>query len=138
MPGRWRITIETEISGMPMKIQPLAYERCIRADEAKDPQHAVPHDPKDPCAAKDTKVTARYILKAKVAGISRRTGKASKDVYAFKRHLFLPHVRMKTVGVMRKTRHRGLHKMRWVFTFAATAYNLVRMRNLIHPRVQAA
>jgi hypothetical protein len=50
--------------------------------------------------AKDTKVTARYILKAKVAGISRRTGKPSKDLYAYKRHLFLPHVRMKMVGVI--------------------------------------
>jgi hypothetical protein len=45
---------------------------------------------------------------------------------------------LKTVGMLRKTRHRGLHKVRWVFTFAATAYNLVRMRNLISPSVQAA
>jgi len=44
---------------------------------------------------------------------------------------------LKTLGMLRKTRHRGLHKVRWVFTFAATAYNLVRMRNLISPSVQA-
>lgn len=36
---------------------------------------------------------------------------------------------MKTVG-MRKTRHRGLPKVGWAFTFALAAYNLVRMRNL--------
>ena len=45
---------------------------------------------------------------------------------------------LKTVGMLRKTRHRGLHKVRWVFTFAATAYNLVRMRNLLTLPVQAS
>lgn len=38
---------------------------------------------------------------------------------------------LKTVGALRKTRHRGLFKVGWVFTFAAAAYNLVRMRNLL-------
>ena len=37
---------------------------------------------------------------------------------------------MKTVGGMRKLRHRGLQLVGWMFTFAAAAYNLVRMRNL--------
>ena len=37
---------------------------------------------------------------------------------------------MKTVGGMRKLRHRGLELVRWMFTFSAAAYNLVRIRNL--------
>ena len=37
----------------------------------------------------------------------------------------------KTVGGLRRTRHRGVARVGWTFTFAATAYNLVRMRNLI-------
>jgi transposase len=45
---------------------------------------------------------------------------------------------MKTVGMLRKTRHRGVFKVGWVFTFVATAYNLVRMRNLLSPAVQSA
>jgi transposase len=45
---------------------------------------------------------------------------------------------MKTVGMLRKTRHRGVFKVGWVFTFTATAYNLVRMRNLLSPTVQTA
>ena len=45
---------------------------------------------------------------------------------------------LKTVGALRKTRHRGVFKVGWVFTFAATAYNLVRMRNLLTPAVQQA
>jgi transposase len=37
---------------------------------------------------------------------------------------------LKTVGGMRKLRHRGLEQVNWMFTFAAAAYNLVRLRNL--------
>jgi hypothetical protein len=37
---------------------------------------------------------------------------------------------LKTIALRRKVRHCGIFKVRWVFTFAATAYNLVRMRNL--------
>jgi transposase len=45
---------------------------------------------------------------------------------------------LKTVGMLRKTRHRGVFKVGWVFTFAASAYNLVRMRNLLFSAVQSA
>jgi len=38
---------------------------------------------------------------------------------------------MKTVGGMRKTRHRGVPLVGWMFTFTAAAYNLVRIRNLL-------
>jgi transposase len=38
---------------------------------------------------------------------------------------------LKTVGMLRKTRHRGLLKVGWMFTFTAAAYNLVRMRTLL-------
>ena len=37
---------------------------------------------------------------------------------------------LKTIGGLRKTRHRGVARVGWMFTFALAAYNLVRMRNL--------
>ncbi len=37
---------------------------------------------------------------------------------------------LKTVGLMRKLRHRGVRRVDWLFTFAAAVYNLVRIRNL--------
>jgi hypothetical protein len=37
---------------------------------------------------------------------------------------------LKTIAPLRKVRHRGIFKVGWIFTFAAAAYNLVRMRNL--------
>ena len=45
---------------------------------------------------------------------------------------------LKTIALMRKVRHRGIHKVGWMFTFAAAAYNLVRMRNLLASPVGAA
>ena len=45
---------------------------------------------------------------------------------------------LKTIALMRKVRHRGIFKVGWVFTFAAAAYNLVRMRNLLVSSVGAA
>jgi transposase len=45
---------------------------------------------------------------------------------------------LKTVALLRKVRHRGIFKVGWVFTFAAAAYNLVRMRNLSQMPVQSA
>jgi transposase len=37
---------------------------------------------------------------------------------------------LKTVGGLRKLHHRGVARVRWVFTFGAAAYNLTRMRTL--------
>ena len=36
----------------------------------------------------------------------------------------------KTIGLCRQTRHRGLRRVGWMFTFALAVYNLVRIRNL--------
>src|SRR6516162_7227626 len=38
---------------------------------------------------------------------------------------------LKTVAGLRKTRHRGVARVQWMFTFALAGYNLVRMRNLL-------
>src|SRR5205814_5227226 len=52
--------------------------------------------------------------------ISQRKRKRVEEIFGWK----------KTVGGMRKLRHRGLELVGWMFTFAAAAYNLVRIRNL--------
>ena len=38
---------------------------------------------------------------------------------------------MKTIGGLRKLRHRGGALVQWIFTFTAAAYNIVRMRGLL-------
>ncbi len=39
----------------------------------------------------------------------------------------------KTVGPIRKAKHRGVKRVGWMFTFTQAAYNLVRMRPLLCP-----
>jgi transposase len=39
---------------------------------------------------------------------------------------------MKTVGLLRKLRHRGGGRVTWIFRFTAAAFNLVRIRNLVY------
>src|SRR5260370_14454115 len=53
--------------------------------------------------------------------VSQRKRKRIEEVFGW----------MKTVGLLRKLRHRGLEQVGWVFTFTAAAYNLVRIRKLI-------
>ena len=38
---------------------------------------------------------------------------------------------LKTVGLLRKVKLRGVQRVGWLFTFAVAAYNLVRIRNLV-------
>jgi IS5 family transposase len=39
---------------------------------------------------------------------------------------------MKTIGLLRKLRHRGGPQVDWIFRFTAAAYNLIRIRNLVY------
>ena len=38
---------------------------------------------------------------------------------------------LKTVGSMRKLRHRGTERVDWMLVFSTAIYNLVRLRTLI-------
>ncbi len=59
--------------------------------------------------------------------VSQRKRKRIEEVFGW----------LKTVALLRKTRHRGVFKVGWVFTFAAAAYNLIRMRNLLVSAIPA-
>jgi transposase len=52
--------------------------------------------------------------------VSQRKRKRVEEVFGW----------IKTVALQRKTRFRGLERVAWMFTLAASAYNLVRMRTL--------
>jgi transposase len=53
-------------------------------------------------------------------GISQRKRKLVEQAFGW----------MKTVGGLRKTKHRGVPRVQWMFTLAMAAYNLVRLRTL--------
>jgi transposase len=99
----------------------------IGADKAYDTKdfvaetrnmHATPHVAQNNKGRKSA-IDGRTTRHAGYA-ISQRKRKRIEEIFGW----------MKTVGGMRKLRHRGLQLVGWMFTFAAAAYNLVRIRNL--------
>jgi transposase len=53
--------------------------------------------------------------------LSQRCRKCVEEVFGW----------LKTVGQLRKLRHRGTAVVNWIFLLRTTAYNLIRMRNLL-------
>ena len=52
--------------------------------------------------------------------ISQRKRKLVEEIFGW----------VKTIGLMRKTRHKGLARGGWMFTFTNALYNLIRIRNI--------
>jgi transposase len=80
---------------------------------------ATPHVAQNIHARRRSAIDGRTTRHAGYA-LSQRKRKRIEEIFGW----------MKTVGGMQKLRHRGLQLVGWMFTFAAAAYNLVRMRNL--------
>ena len=53
--------------------------------------------------------------------VSQRERKRIEEIFGW----------LKQIGLLRKTRHRGVARVGWMFTFALAAYDLVRMRKLL-------
>ena len=82
--------------------------------------------------ARNLKATPHVAQKSRSSAIDGRTTRHAGYAISQKKRKRIEEIFgwMKTVGGMRKLRHRGLQLVGWMFTFAAAAYNLVRMRNL--------
>ncbi len=78
--------------------------------------HVTPHVTQKTNSAIDKRTTRHAGYQA-----SQKVRKRIEEIFGW----------MKTAGLLRKTRYRGLQRVECSFTLAATAYNLVRMRNLI-------
>jgi len=53
--------------------------------------------------------------------ISQRKRKLVEEIFGW----------LKTIGLMRKTRHKGVQRGGWMFTFTNAIYNLIRIKNLV-------
>jgi hypothetical protein len=71
-------------------------------------------------ALKPTSIIDQRTTRHPGYAISQRKRKQVEEIFGW----------LKTVGGLRKTRHRGVPLVDWMFSFALAAYNLVRMRNL--------
>ena len=54
--------------------------------------------------------------------VSQRKRKRIEEIFGW----------MKTIGLLRKLRHRGGPTVTWIFRFTAAAFNLIRIRNLVY------
>ena len=104
IPGQQRVTLGTDKN----------YDTKDHVAQLRD-RNVTPHVAQKKHSAIDGRTTRQ-------AGyaISQQKRKRIEEIFGW----------LKTVGMLRKTRHKGLLRVGWVFTFAATAYDLVRIRNL--------
>ena len=104
IPGWHRITLGAD----------KGYDRQAFIEELRDHQ-VTPHLACKPTTIIDERTTRHsgYLL-------SQRKRKRIEEIFGW----------LKTVAGLRKTRHRGVPRVGWMFSFALAAYNLVRMRNL--------
>jgi transposase len=105
IPGEQRITLGGD----------KGYDRKEFVQELRDHQ-VTPH-----IARKQTSIIDERTTRHPGYAISQQKRKRIEEIFGW----------LKTVGGLRKTRHRGLARVGWMFTFALAAYNLLRMRNLV-------
>jgi hypothetical protein len=57
-PGQWQITVQMEMEGSPVRMQPMTMTKCVTPDQAKSPAELFrPRNPnaKDDCEMKEVK-----------------------------------------------------------------------------------
>jgi transposase len=104
IPGQHRVTLGAD----------KGYDRKDFVQELRDHQ-VTPH-----IARKSTSIIDDRTTRHAGYAISQQKRKRIEEIFGW----------LKTVAGLRKTRHRGVARVGWMFTFALAAYNLVRMRNL--------
>lgn len=60
-PGKWKIAMQMEMPGIPVKIPPVNFEMCLTEEDLKDPQKAVPNDPKSDCKVGDYEIDGNTV-----------------------------------------------------------------------------
>lgn len=60
-PGNWEMTMQMDMPGMPFKMPPVKMTICITEEDLKDPNKAVPGDPKSKCTVNDYKIDGNKV-----------------------------------------------------------------------------
>jgi transposase len=78
-------------------------------------------------------MTPHVARKAKYSAIDGRTTRPPGYAISQRKRKLVEQVFgwMKTVGLLRKLRHRGGERVNWIVTFTAATYNMVRLRRLL-------
>jgi len=87
-------------------------------------QHITPHVAQNISDQRGSAIDGRTTRHPGYA-LSQRTRKRVEEVFGW----------LKTIGQLRKLHHRGTPLVNWIFILRTTAYNLIRMRNLLEAGV---
>jgi hypothetical protein len=60
-PGKWQITVQMEMPGMPVQMPPTTQTICLTEDDVNNPQKSLPSDPKSDCKVSDYKIEGNTI-----------------------------------------------------------------------------
>ena len=121
---------EREAALVMVSRRPGDHPITVGADKAYDARecvtelrqlHATPHVAQYPPGPRRRSAIDRRTTRHAGYTISQRKRKQVEQAFGW----------MKTIALLRKLRHRGGRRVEWMFTFAAAAYNLVRLRPLI-------
>ena len=107
--GRRRITLGAD----------KAYDTANFVMECRE-EMVTPHVAQNVSASRGSRIDGRTTRHGGYA-VSQRIRKRIEEGFGW----------MKTVAGIRKTKHRGIDKVGWSFTFAVAAYNLVRLPKLL-------
>ena len=58
--GKWKITTQMEMPGMPVKMPPITVETCVTKEQAENPEKSVPEAGKD-CKVSDYKINGNTV-----------------------------------------------------------------------------
>lgn len=114
------------LGGLP---EPGGKPRTVGADKGYDTRAFVE-------GARALGVTPHVARKAKHSAVDGRTTRHAGYAVSQRKRKLVEEVFGwgKTVGLLRKLRHRGTAIVHWMFTFTCAAYNLVRLRGLLTPQ----
>lgn len=122
-------TAERDTAVQMIRDMECPHRRTLGADKAYDTKafvadmrnmNVTPHVTQNVCRNRISAIDNRTVSHPGYA-VSQKKRKRVEEIFGW----------MKTVGLMRQTRHRGQDRVGWMFTFAAAAYNVIRMRNLM-------
>lgn len=82
---------------------------------------------------RDLEITPHVAQKVRGSAIDGRTTRHTGYAIRQRKRKLIEQVFgwMKTIGGLRKLRHRGGDLVDWIVTFTAAAYNLIRLRTLV-------
>ncbi|HSP16493.1 MAG TPA: DUF3617 domain-containing protein [Thermoanaerobaculia bacterium] len=55
-PGKWQVTIQTEMANMPIKMPAMTFTHCVTKEEAENPQPPKTKNDKSDCQVSDYKI----------------------------------------------------------------------------------